>query len=81
MPRTPIVKEVKVIVILELPDHAPVQPWPQEMKINPDYSAAIWSLLRDMQSQENRPAGPNGWVSLPEARWHPSPTSKDVGQE
>lgn len=50
-------KEVKVTVILELPDDAPVQPWPGKMKVNPDYSAAIWSLLRDMQSQENRPKG------------------------
>jgi hypothetical protein len=49
------VKEVKVIVILELPDQASVHPWPQELKVNPDYAAAIWSLLRDMQRQENRP--------------------------
>jgi hypothetical protein len=49
------VKEVKVIVILQLPEQAPVQPWPQQLKVNPDYSAAIWSLLRDMQRQENRP--------------------------
>jgi hypothetical protein len=58
-----MVKAVKVIVILHLPDHAPVQPWPQELKINPDYSAAIWSLLRDMQRQENRPTGPRGEVA------------------
>jgi hypothetical protein len=48
-------KEVKVVVILKLPDHAPVQPWPRQTKVNPDYSAAIWSLLRDMQSQDNLP--------------------------
>jgi hypothetical protein len=51
------VKEVKVIVILQLPEQAPVQPWPQQIKVNPDYSAAIWSLLRDMQRQENQPKG------------------------
>lgn len=48
-------KEVKLTVILKLPEDAPIQPWPEKVKVKPDYAAAIWSLLRDMQRQDKQP--------------------------